>query len=195
MLLLFDLDGTLTDSRVGIVRCFAHALEHVGRAPADLPPLVCIGPPLSVAFRTLLGTDDPSLIEEAITRYRERFERIGMFENSLFRGVAQGLTALRDEGHRMRVVTAKPQPYAGTILQHFGIDVFFEAIHGPTVEGRTHDKVALVADAVREHASTDAVMIGDRAEDIHAATANGIVSIAVTWGYGRPGTGHDSSCS
>jgi phosphoglycolate phosphatase len=184
MLLLFDLDGTITDSRVGIVRCFAHALEHIGRTSADLPLLVCIGPPLSVSFRALLGTDDPALIHEAITRYRERFERIGMFENSLFPGVAEGLTALRHQGHRMRVVTAKPQPYAGTILQHFGIDGFFEGIHGPTLEDRTHDKVGLVADAVRDHASTDAVMIGDRAEDIHAAKANGILSIAMTWGYG-----------
>jgi phosphoglycolate phosphatase len=184
MLLLFDLDGTLTDSRIGIVRCFAHALQQMGCASANLPLLVCVGPPLPVAFQTLLGTDEPALIEQAITAYRERFERIGMFENSLFPGVIEGLTAMRREGHRMRVVTAKPQPYALTILQHFQIDTFFEAVHGPTLADRAHDKIALVAAAVRDGESSDAVMIGDRGEDIRAAKINGIQSIAVTWGYG-----------
>lgn len=184
MLLLFDLDGTLTDSRAGIVRSFEHALRRMGHACADLPLLVCIGPPLPVAFQTLLGTDDPALIEQAISVYRERFERIGMFENALFPGVAEALTVLQGQGHRMRLVTAKPQPYARTILQHFGIDTFFEGVHGPSLEDRTHNKVTLLASALHGHASTDAVMIGDRAEDVHAAYVNGIFSIAVGWGYG-----------
>jgi phosphoglycolate phosphatase len=184
MLLLFDLDGTLTDSHIGIVRCFAHALQQMGRVSAELPLLICVGPPLPVAFQTLLGTDEPALIEQAITVYRERFERIGMFENSLFPGVIEALAAMRREGHRMRVVTAKPQPYAKKILEHFRIDMLFEALHGPTLEDRTHDKVALVAAAVRDCGSNDVVMIGDRSEDIRAANVNGIQSIAVRWGYG-----------
>jgi phosphoglycolate phosphatase len=124
MVLLFDLDGTLTDSRIGIVRCFAHALQQIGRPSADLPLLVCIGPPLPVAFQMLLGSEEPALIERAISVYRERFERIGMFENALFPDVMEGLTAMQQQGHRMRVVTAKPQPYALKILKHFQIDTF-----------------------------------------------------------------------
>jgi len=156
----------------------------MGRASAELPLLVCVGPPLPVAFQMLLGTDEPTLIEQAITVYRERFERIGMFENSLFPGVIEALTAMRRKGHRMRIVTAKPQPYATKILQHFRIDMLFEAVHGPMLEDRTHDKVALVAAAVRDSGSSDVVMIGDRGEDIRAANVNGIQSIAVRWGYG-----------
>lgn len=183
MHLLFDLDGTLTDSRIGITRCFGHALHELGRASADLPVSVCVGPPLPVAFRTLLGTDEPALIERAVKIYRERFERIGMFENSLFPGITDGLGTLRDQGHRMRLVTGKPKPYALRVLQHFRIAEFFEAIHGPALEDGTHDKTALLAAAIGSDRS-DVVMIGDRAEDIHAANINGVPSIAVGWGYG-----------
>jgi phosphoglycolate phosphatase len=156
----------------------------MGRGSMDLPLLVCIGPPLPVAFQMLLGTDDPALIEKAIEIYRERFERIGMFENALFPGIAEGLALLQGEGHRMRLVTAKPQPYARAILQHFGIDMLFEGIHDPSLDDRSHNKVALLASALHGHECTAAVMIGDRAADIHAAHANGIPSIAVGWGYG-----------
>jgi phosphoglycolate phosphatase len=182
--LFFDLDGTLTNSSQGIVRCFVHALESVGVDVADLPLLVCIGPPLPVAFRTLLQSDEPRLIEQAITAYRERFETTGMFENALYPGVRQALAELQQMGHRMRVVTAKPRPYAIRILEHFGIDGFFDAVHGPTLGDRTHNKAILVKEALLGITSNDAVMIGDREEDVRAAKANKIASIAARWGYG-----------
>lgn len=96
--LLFDLDGTLTDSSLGITRCFVHALERIGRPKAELPLLVCIGPPLPVAFETLVGTDDPQLLEQAIAAYRERFSKVGIFENGLYPGVMEALTALEKSG-------------------------------------------------------------------------------------------------
>jgi phosphoglycolate phosphatase len=182
--LLFDLDGTLTDSSAGIVRCFAHALETVGVEVTDLPLVVCVGPPLPVAFRTLLRSDEPQLIEHAITAYRERFATTGMFENALYPGVPLALATLQQQGHRMRLVTAKPRPYAIRILEHFEIDGFFDAVHGPTLADRTRNKAMLVREALLEVASGDAVMIGDREEDIRAAAANGIPSIAARWGYG-----------
>ena len=184
MHLFFDLDGTLTDSAPGIVRCFAHALGRLGVDVEELPRQVCVGPALPVAFEMLLDSDDPQVIERAVTVYRERFETTGMFENSLYPGVRKTLTALQSNGHRMRVVTVKPKPYAIRILQHFEIDGFFQAVHGPTLQDRTHNKASLVEDAVREVASNHAVMIGDRAEDVRAAKANGISSIAARWGYG-----------
>jgi phosphoglycolate phosphatase len=182
--LFFDLDGTLTDSSSGIVRCFVHALERVGVEVSELPLFVCVGPPLSVAFRTLLRSDEPQVIEQAIAAYRERFESTGMFENALYPGVRQALAELRKRGHRMRVVTAKPRPYAIRILEHFEIDGVFDAVHGPTLADRTHNKAILIEGALREVASSHAVMIGDRDEDIHAAKANGIPAIAARWGYG-----------
>jgi phosphoglycolate phosphatase len=157
--LFFDLDGTLTDSSLGIVRCFVHALKSVGVEVTELPLLVCVGPPLPVAFRTLLASDEAHVIEQAIAAYRERFETTGMFENALYPGVRQALTELQKQGHRMRVVTAKPRPYAIRILEHFEIDRFFDAVHGPTLADRTHNKAILIEEALREVASSHAVMI------------------------------------
>jgi phosphoglycolate phosphatase len=182
--LFFDLDGTLTDSGLGICRSFVHALKRVGVEVTELPLLVCVGPPLPVAFRTLLPSADAQVIEQAIAVYRERFETTGMFENVLYPGVRQALAELQQEGHRMRIVTAKPRPYAIRILEHFEIDRFFDAVHGPTLADRTHNKVLLIEEALRGVASSHAVMIGDRDEDIRAAKANGIPAIAARWGYG-----------
>ena len=169
---------------MGIVRCFAHALTRVGVEVTELPLLVCVGPTLPVAFRTLLRSDEPQLIEQAIAAYRERFETTGMFENAVYPGVRRALAALQKKGHRMRVVTAKPRPYAIRILEHFEIGGFFDAVHGPTLADRTHNKANLIDEALREVASSQAVMIGDRAEDIRAAKANGIPAVAARWGYG-----------
>jgi phosphoglycolate phosphatase len=182
--LFFDLDGTLTDSSLGIVRCFVHALKRVGVEVTELPLLVCVGPPLPVAFRTLLASDEAQVIEQAIAAYRERFETTGIFENALYPGVRQALAELQRQGHRMRVVTAKPRPYAIRILEHFEIDRFFDAVHGPTLADRTHNKAILIEEALREVESSHAVMIGDRDEDIRAAKANAIPAIAARWGYG-----------
>jgi phosphoglycolate phosphatase len=184
MQLLFDLDGTLTDSSVGIVRCFEHALRAVGSSVTDVPPPVVIGPPLAIAFRELLRSDESLLIDEAIAAYRVRYEAAGMFENALYAGVVGALDELRSRGHRMRVVTVKPRPYADRILRHFGIEHFFDAVHGPTLADRSHTKARLIDEALSDSASSHAVMVGDRAEDIRAARAHGIPAIAVRWGYG-----------
>ena len=195
MLLLFDLDGTLTDSRPGILRCFAHALDAVGSGTVEPTPAVCVGPPLTRAFETLLGTTDAGVIERAIGAYRDRYEQIGILENALFPGVAEALAGMRRQGHQLRVVTAKPQPYATRIVEHFGIAAFFDAVHGPSFEERSNDKTDLVGLALREAGSRDAVMIGDRANDVRAARANGIRSIAAHWGYAADGELADADYS
>jgi phosphoglycolate phosphatase len=183
----FDLDGTITDSSPGIVNCFGHALRHVGVAPpADDELRRQVGPPLAAAFEALLGPGRADLIEAAIAAYRERFELTGILENSLYPGSAAMLAALRGRGHRLRLVTAKPEPYARRVLQQFHIDAHFDGVHAPTLADRTRTKTTLVAAALAEgggHAG-NAVMVGDRADDITAAHANGIPCIAVTWGYG-----------
>lgn len=182
--LLFDLDGTLTNSAPGILRCFAHALDCVGRPGIDVPVHLAVGPPLYRVFEALLPVQDTALIEPAIVAYRERYEAIGILENSPYPGVHDALTTLRLRGHQMRVVTMKPEPYAARVLTHFKLAEFFGGLHAPALGDRRYDKGTLVASALLGRGSADAVMIGDQPEDIRAARANGIRSIAALWGFG-----------
>lgn len=182
--LLFDLDGTLTNSAPGILRCFAHALDRVGRGGIEVPVHLAVGPPLYRVFEALLPLEDIALIEPAIVAYRERYAAIGIFENSPYPSVHDALSTLRRMGHRMRVVTMKPEPYAARVLTHFNLTEFFGGLHAPTLGDRGYEKSDLVAAALLGGASPDAVMIGDQSEDIRAAHANGIRSIAALWGFG-----------
>jgi phosphoglycolate phosphatase len=185
--LLFDLDGTLTDSRDGIVRCYQHALAELGRAVPPASDLgAFVGPPLASCFRSLLQTDDCETIERAVASYRRRYEERGMFENSLYPGIADALAALAHEGHRLYVVTAKPASYATRILEHFTIDAFFQAVYGPEMGQRYFDKGMLVETALKTSAIPPEVayMAGDRSDDVAAAKENGVHAIGVTWGYG-----------
>lgn len=182
--LLFDLDGTLTDSAPGILRCFAHALDRVGHPGIDVPPHLAAGPPLYQVFEALLPVKDPALIERAIAAYRERYEESGILENSPYPGVHEALTTLRARGHRIAVVTMKPEPYAARVLTHFELAAFVEGIYAPALGDRRYAKGDLVASALLGQGSSDAVMIGDQPDDIRAARANGIRSVAALWGFG-----------
>jgi phosphoglycolate phosphatase len=187
MQLMFDLDGTLTDSRLGITRCIQHALTEAGVVVPPIEELTrYIGPPLPASFATLLGTSDAEQIEATIASYRRRFEDLGMFENSLYPGIAEMLVAFDAAGHEMDVVTAKPRAYALRILQHFGIAQLFRGVYGPELGARDYSKESLIREArtgASGHAGC-AVVIGDRAEDVRGAKRNGLGSVAVTWGYG-----------
>jgi phosphoglycolate phosphatase len=187
MRLLFDLDGTLTDSRLGITRCIQHALAEGGIAAPPVDELTpYVGPPLPGSFARLLGTSNPQRIEEAIEAYRCRFEMTGIFENRLYPGIVEALTALAAAGHDLSVVTVKPRIYALRILEHFGISRLFGGVYGPELGARDHTKASLIREACAA-ASTPArltIMIGDRAEDVHGARSNGVGAVAVAWGYG-----------
>src|SRR5262245_38846432 len=122
MHVLFDLDGTLTDSRAGIVRCIQHALLAMGRAAPPEPELTMhVGPPLSAVFATLLATADQGSIDRAIACYRERYEDIGIFENVVYPGIPDALSDLVSAGHTLALVTAKPHVYARRILEHLAL--------------------------------------------------------------------------
>jgi phosphoglycolate phosphatase len=115
--LLFDLDGTLTDSRDGISRSIRHAMATVGHElPADADLTFCLGPPLATSFERLLRTSDAGLIDRAIAAYRGRFEEIGMFENAVYPAIPHVLDVLRAGGHTLHVATAKRVDYAHRIL-------------------------------------------------------------------------------
>jgi len=191
MHLLFDLDGTLSDSRPGIVRCFHHALIELGAdVPSESRLARYIGSPLPIrdCFAELLQTADTELVERAVTAYRSRFEPIGMFENRLYPGVEDALAVLGSSGARLHVVTAKPAVYARRIIRHFGIERHFSSLVGPGLEENRFTKADLICKALSENEASpgDAIVIGDRAADIIGARENGVRSIGVTWGYGEP---------
>jgi len=184
--LFFDLDGTLTDPRQGIVRCLRYALSAFAVAiPTDTELEAFIGPPLQRTFASLLGDDD-DLIAEALRRYRERFASAGMFENQVYPGIPELLESSRHAGWTLHVVTSKPTVFAAQILAHFDLIRHFAAVHGSELSGLRADKTELVAHvlATEQISAPDAVMIGDRSHDVVGAQANGVRALGVLWGYG-----------
>lgn len=186
MQILFDLDGTLADSRDGITSCLLHALADAG-APAPPPEglSACIGPPLATSLANLLGTSDPRRIERAIAVYRRRYEEEGILQHVLYPGILDMLSALRDDGHWLGVVTAKPRVYAMRIVEHLGIRLLVPRVVGPDLSARRYTKETLIQSACAEwRISPGAVMVGDRGDDVSGAKANGLRAVGVTWGYG-----------
>lgn len=185
--LLFDLDGTLTDPRAGIVRSFRYALDRL-RVPAPTDPELSkfIGPPLRDSFSQLLGARNASLQADAIALYRERFSSVGMFENAVYPGISDALRTLASLGRQLLVVTSKPTAFARPILEHFELAEYFTAIHGSELSGERSDKSELLAHVLRTHGirPQEALMIGDRMHDVLAAKRNGVPAIGVLWGYG-----------
>jgi phosphoglycolate phosphatase len=185
--LLFDLDGTLTDPKPGIVACLGFALDqlHVS-CPSDEELANYIGPPLRDTFGKLLATTDAEHIESAMTFYRQRFADTGLFENQVYDGVPAMLDLASQFAGAVYVATSKPAVYAERIVRHFGLGQYFRKVYGSELNGRWDDKAELLAHllATERLAPDDAVMIGDRAVDIIAAKANRLRSIGVLWGYG-----------
>ena len=188
MNLLFDLDGTLTDSRPGIVACIRHALERAGVAPPnDSELLRYIGPPLTHAFAELLACEMDALrVTHAIAAYRERFTATGMFENAVYDGIPAALSDLQSRGARLYVATSKPRVYAERILGHFGLADRFVAVFGSELDGTRSEKSELIAYALKTAALDPAAstMIGDREHDMRGAVRNHVRPVGVLWGYG-----------
>jgi phosphoglycolate phosphatase len=187
MNLLFDLDGTLTDSFPGITKCISYALVVLGRPSPNRESLRwCIGPPLKDSFTKLLGSDDKALIQKALALYRERFSTVGLFENKVYDGIPLALDSLQKDGHRLYVATSKPSVYAEQIIGHFGLNRYFKKIYGSELDGIRNDKTSLISHLLKREsiATSDAVMIGDREHDIFGAKENGLCGFGVLWGYG-----------
>jgi len=184
--LLFDLDGTLTDPSEGITRCIAHALECLG---APVPTAAAlhewVGPPLREMFAAYLASEGRG--EQALACYRERFGRVGLYENELYPGVPALLAALRAQGTRLFLATGKPQPYARRILEHFGLLDFFALVGGATFDGTISSKAAVIGTLLPHLSAAErasCVMIGDREHDVAGARAHGLPCIAVGYGFG-----------
>jgi phosphoglycolate phosphatase len=186
MNVLIDLDGTLTDSKRGIVACIQHALRAMGREiPEEASLIKYVGPPLMTSFREMLQSNE-SDAERALTSYRERFVDVGMFENDVYPGIPEALQSLRDRGARLFLATSKPEVYARRILDHFNLSRHFVDIYGSELDGRLTDKVELIAHALKASGVDRRLttMVGDRMHDALGARSNGVGIVGVLWGYG-----------
>ena len=183
--ILFDLDGTITDSGEGIMNCAAYSLEHFGLPVPDRATLrQFVGPPLRDTFIRFGVPADKA--EEAITVYRSRYIPVGRFENFPYEGIRELLAKLKAEGHRLYIATSKPEQMSIEILEHFDLAQYFDRICGATLDGSRDEKDKVIAYLLKETgAGNDAIMVGDTAFDVLGAAAHGIPTIGVSWGYGE----------
>lgn len=183
--ILFDLDGTLTDSGEGITKCVKLALDHFGIPVESLDSLrYFVGPPLRDSF--LKAGIKEENIEEAIAVYRSRYTTVGLFENVPYPGIRELLEHLTERGHRLFVATSKPEEMAVRILQKFGLSQYFEKICGATLDKARDSKSAVIAYLLEAvHNADNAIMVGDTAFDVIGAAEHGIPTIGVSWGYGK----------
>ena len=185
--LFFDMDGTLTDSSPGIVRCVNHGLVALGFSEVEEARIrAMIGLPLTTIYDSLIPGCDDALADLAVAAYRERFNDTGIFENSLFPGVVEGLDALRAGGYSLTIVTSKVVVAAQRVIEHFQIAGRFDGVFGPGLAERTSNKPELLARALRQASSDRSLMamVGDRKEDMAAARVHGVRGIGALWGYG-----------
>ncbi len=185
--ILFDLDGTLVDSRPGIVAGLRQALGRLGHdLPADFPLDWAIGPPLAEVMKRLLGPFGDERVEEAVTFYREWYGAVGLFDARVYPGVPALLGQLASAGRPLFVATSKRVDFARTVLKHFGLAPNFRAAYGPGLDGRHAHKTELVRHLLDTErlAAADTVLVGDREQDVATGWANGLRVVGVTWGYG-----------
>lgn len=186
--ILIDLDGTLTDPKVGITTSARFGLNKVGCVLPESENIDwIIGPPLKASLAKILNVEpEHERAEQALQGYRERFSVVGLFENELYQHVAQTLAALKEEGYILYLATAKPHVYAVRILEHFGLLGYFTHPYGSELTGERTNKGDLIAYILQqEHLdAAECVMVGDREHDILGARRNGIETIAVEYGYG-----------
>ncbi len=183
--ILFDLDGTLTDSEPGIVNSVKYALERFGMEAEPGLLRSFIGPPLYDSFRGALGMSDADA-KRAVDIYREYFRDRGIFENAPYPGVPDMLARLREAGGRLVVATSKPEVFALRIAEHFGFSDSLEAVCGADLEGGRSSKTEVIRYALeaRKAAPEATVMVGDRKYDILGAHEVGLDSVGVLYGYG-----------
>ena len=185
--ILFDLDGTLTDSREGITKSVQYALDKMGIYEPELKPLErFIGPPLYDEFRRSYGFDDAQA-KRAIEFYRERFGVVGWKENLLYDGIPQLLEQLKSAGKTIATASSKPAVFIEKILKYFEIDQYFTVVSGATLDGSIGTKAQvtqLSLDRLNVQDLSQAVLVGDRLHDVEGAKQCGIDCIGVAFGFG-----------
>lgn len=184
---LMDLDGTLTDSMLGITKSVQYALKECNIIENNLDNLCkYIGPPLRVSLRDYNGFNDEQ-VEIALKKYREYFEQYGIYENRVYDGIKELLDKLKKTGKILIVATSKPELYSKKIIELCGLKDYFTDVCGATMDNKRATKKEVILYAldkygVKDHSS--AVMVGDRWYDIEGAKKVGIASIGVVYGFG-----------
>jgi phosphoglycolate phosphatase len=185
---LFDLDGTLSDSAPGILASLHHAFTSNGLPPLDdATARSLLGPPFSESFPRLLGGDER--LPDVIASYREHYGRLGRFDATVYDGIPAVLAELQQRGVRMAVATSKLEQYAGPIVEHLGLAGQFETVCGDTVGSERGSKALVIAEALRRLGDPDpsaVLMVGDRRHDVDGARAHHIWCAGAGWGYGAP---------
>jgi len=188
--LLFDLDGTLTESGEGIIRSVQYALDKLGIKENDTEQLRrFIGPPLVDSFMRHYSFSREDALK-AVEIYRERFGTIGIFENALYPGVESMLRNLKEAGFTLAVASSKPEYYVTQIVDHFKITQYFDEVVGATMDEKRLNKTQVLEETLRRldllGRKEEILMIGDTEHDIRGAREHGIECVAVTYGYGEP---------
>lgn len=186
--IMFDLDGTLSDSAPGILAALRHAFQINGLPPLDArTERAVLGPPFYESLPPLIGN---ALLSDVIAAYRDHYGREGMFDTSAYDGVHELLTALRAAGVRLAVATSKPEHYAVPIIDFLGLAEFFDTVGGDELDGSLGTKALVIGKVLARLGQPDptsVVMVGDRVHDVEGARAHGIVTVGAGWGYGLPG--------
>lgn len=195
--ILFDLDGTLTESGPGITRSVQYALHQMGIEEPDLQKLEpFVGPPLNLSFRERYGMNEEET-GRAIHYFRESYDTKGIYENNVYPGVRELLQQLHEQGSRLAIASSKPEPMVHRVLEHFGIAGYFDVIVGSHVEEELDNKMGadnkllMVKKALQGlglsvepgHRKSYA-MVGDRSFDMNGAKANHVTAVGVSYGYG-----------
>ena len=185
--ILFDLDGTLTDSAPGILNSVRHACQKLA-LPEPSPETLhrFLGPPLLDSFRDLIGLNAAES-QRAVDAFREYFPTKGLFENEVYPGIAELLHDLKAAGKTVVLATSKPEEYARRIMRHFDLEQYCDAICGATLDETRTDKAEVIAYALQTAGIADkstVIMVGDREHDVNGAKKNGLPCIGALYGYG-----------
>ncbi|MEK4912487.1 MULTISPECIES: HAD family hydrolase [Bacillus] len=185
---LFDLDGTLTDPKEGIINAVLYVLEKMGIEEVNISELDSfIGPPMQQSFADRYNMNEIE-VERAVFYFREYLKQSGLLENKVYDGIGALLHELKDAGNRLFVATSKPTVFAKQVIEHFQLTSFFEEIVGSNLDGTRIKKEEIIAHILQtneELQKEEMVMIGDRKHDVIGANSNGIASIGVLYGYGN----------
>lgn len=184
---LFDLDGTLTDSGIGITNSVMYALEKFGIHVSDRKELYpFIGPPLTDSFKKYYGFNEKDALQ-AVEYYREYFRAGGIFENAVYEGIPEMLGELQSRNATVALATSKPYEFTVQILDHFDLHRYFDHVGAATMDGSISGKADVIRHLLDEFEVTDkssVLMIGDRDQDVDGAKANNLHCAGVLWGYG-----------
>ncbi|QWU44957.1 MULTISPECIES: HAD family hydrolase [Bacillus] len=184
---LFDLDGTLTDPKEGIINSALYALNKMGIEEGNISELDSfIGPPIQQSFAERYNMNEIE-VERAVFYFREYLKQNGLLENKVYDGIGALLQKLKDAGNRLFVATSKPTVFAKQVIEHFQLTRYFEGIIGSNLDGTRIKKEEIIAHILQTNENLkkeEIVMIGDRKHDIIGANHNGITSIGVLYGYG-----------